>query len=104
MNDALPLLLAGAAGVVLGVLFFAGLWWTIRKGVTARQPALWFFGSALLRMAIVLPAFYFVSGGKWQRLLACLLGFVIVRVILMRLAGPPLERAALPGKGAIDAP
>ena len=82
----------------------SSFWWTIRKGVNARQPALWFFGSALLRMAIVLPAFYFVSGGKWQRLLACLLGFVIARLVLMRLAAPPREPPAAIGKEAGHAP
>ena len=104
MDSSLALLLSGMAGAALGVVFFGGLWWTVRKAVSARQPALWFFGSLLLRMAIVLPGFYFVSGGDWRRLLACLLGFVIARFILMRLAGPPLERPALPGRGAIDAP
>ena len=52
--------------------FFGGLWWTVRKGVSSRQPALWFFGSLLLRMSIALAGFYFVSGGHWERLLACL--------------------------------
>jgi len=104
MTNMSALLLALLAGAVFGAVFFGGLWLTVRKAVTAPQPALWLFGSLLLRMAIVLPGFYFVSGGDWRRLLACLLGFVIARFILMRLAGPPLERAALPGKGAIDAP
>lgn len=104
MSDALLLSLACLAGAALGVVFFGGLWWTVRKGVTARQPALWFLGSALLRMAIVLPGFYFASGGQWRRLLACLLGFVIARLLLMRLAGPPLDRGVLRGKEAGHAP
>lgn len=104
MTDPLALLLALLAGAVLGAVYFGGLWWTVRKAVTARQPALWFFGSLMLRMAIVLPGFYFASGGHWQRLLACLLGFVIARFMLMRLAGPPLGQPALPGNGATDAP
>ena len=90
MTSSLALLLSGMAGAALGVVFFGGLWWTVRKAVTSGQPALWFFGSVLLRMAVALAGFYFVSDGHWQRLLACLLGFVIARLILMRLAGPPL--------------
>jgi F1F0 ATPase subunit 2 len=104
MSEALTLLLAWVAGAALGVVFFGGLWWTVRKALTARQPALWFFGSLLLRMAVVLPGFYFVSDGQWERLLACLLGFVIARFILIRLAGPPLEQDALRGEGAGHAP
>ena len=70
MNEVLTLALALAAGVLLGAIFFGGLWLTVRKGVSSKQPALWFFGSLLLRMSIVLGGFYFVSGGHWERLLA----------------------------------
>ena len=35
--------LATVAGGVLGGIFFGGLWWTTRKGLSAGQPALWFF-------------------------------------------------------------
>ena len=79
MNEFLSLALALAAGVLLGAIFFGGLWWTVRKGVSSKQPALWFFGSLLLRMSIALAGFYFVSGGHWERLLLCLLGFVMAR-------------------------
>ena len=61
MNELLTLVLALAAGVLLGAIFFGGLWWTVRKGVSSKQPALWFFGSLLLRMSIALAGFYFVA-------------------------------------------
>lgn len=91
MNDPLLLLLAGAAGLLLGSIFFGGLWWTVRKGLSARQPALWFFGSTLLRMGIALAGFYFVGRGDWRRLLACLLGFVIARFVVTWLTRAPAE-------------
>jgi F1F0 ATPase subunit 2 len=91
MNEPAILVLAGAAGVLLGAIFFGGLWWAVRKGVSSQQPALWFFGSLLLRMSIALAGFYVVSGGHWERLLACLLGFVIARFIVTRLTRPPVE-------------
>ncbi len=91
MNDLLPLLFAGAAGLLLGAIFFGGLWWTVRKGLTARQPALWFFGSTLLRTGIALAGFYFVGRGDWRRLLACLLGFVIARFVVTWLIRAPSE-------------
>jgi F1F0 ATPase subunit 2 len=104
MNETLTLVLAWVAGGVLGAIFFGGLWWTVRKGVSSQQPALWFFGSLLLRMSIALAGFYFVSGGHWDRLLACLLGFVIVRFILTRLTGPPVEHLSSQVKEADYAP
>ena len=82
MNETLTWALAGLAGGLLGAIFFGGLWWTVRKGVSSSRPALWFLGSGLLRMSIVLAGFYFVSGGQWKRLVACLVGFVIARVVV----------------------
>ena len=80
MSEAL--VLTGMAGVGLGVIFFAGLWWTVRKGVSANQPALWFFASWLLRTGIALFGFYVVGGGQSNRLLACLVGFAISRPVV----------------------
>ena len=91
MNEPLPLLLASAVGLLLGAIFFGGLWWTVRKGLSSRQPALWFFGSMLLRMGIALAGFYFVGRGDWRRLIACLLGFVIARFVVTWLTRAPVE-------------
>jgi F1F0 ATPase subunit 2 len=88
MNDAAILVLAGGAGVLLGAVFFGGLWWTVRRGLSSKRPALWFLGSLVLRTSLSLAGFYFVAGGQWDRLLACLLGFVIARFVAMRLFGP----------------
>ncbi len=75
MNETLNLALAGLAGVALGLAFFGGLWWTVRRGLASTQPALWFLGSLLVRTAVAAGGFYLVGGGQWTRLLACLLGF-----------------------------
>jgi len=88
MNETLMLVVACMAGGALGVVFFGGLWWTIRKALPSKQPALWFFGSMLVRTGIVLAGFYFVSGGHWERLLLCLLGFVMARSLVTWLTRP----------------
>jgi F1F0 ATPase subunit 2 len=92
MTEALTLVLSGLAGVVLGAIFFGGLWVTIGKGFSSSRPALWFFCSLLLRMSVALTGFYFVSGGRWERLLLCLLGFLVARFAvtwLTRRGGKP---------------
>ena len=104
MNETLTLVLAWAAGGVLGAMYFAGLWWTVRKGVSSKQPALWFFGSLLLRMSIALAGFYFVSGGHWERLLLCLLGFVMARLVVTWLTRPPVEHHNSPAPETSYAP
>ncbi len=85
MNESLSLGSALIVGILLGTFFFGGLWWTVRKGVSAKLPALWFFGSMLLRTCIVVLGFYFILGDDWKRLLAGLLGFIIARLIVIRL-------------------
>lgn len=91
MNETLSLVMALLAGMLLGAIFFGGLWWTVQKGLSSRRPELWFLGSLLLRTSTAVAGFYFVSGGHWERLLVCLLGFVIVRRIVMQLTRQPAE-------------
>ena len=82
INETLTLVLALVTGVLLGAMFFGGLWWTIRKGVSSKQPAFWFFGSLLLRTSIALSGFYFIARGHWESLMVCLFGFIIARFIV----------------------
>jgi len=91
MNEILNFISALVAGLLLGAFFFGGLWWTVQKGLTSRLPALWFLGSMLLRTGIAIAGFYFSSGGHWDRLLICLLGFFIMRRIVTRLTRLPDE-------------
>jgi F1F0 ATPase subunit 2 len=85
MNNVPALLVAALFGATLGAFFFGGLWWTVQKGLTSNHPALWFFGSTLLRTGLVLAGFFFISAGDWKKLLACLLGFFIARIVVTRL-------------------
>ena len=104
MNNVLFLVLALVVGLLLGAIFFGGLWWTVRKGVFSKSPALWFLGSMVLRMGIVLAGFYFIGHGDWQRLVVCLLGFIIARIIVMRLTRTPIEHGNTQVKEVNHAP
>lgn len=96
MNENLLLALAFAMGLLLGAFFFGGLWWTVQKGVNSKRPALWFLSSMVLRAGITLAGFYGVSAGHWQRFLACLAGFFIIRFIVLRLTRPGPVKAQEP--------
>ena len=104
MNESLMLAVTGAVGLVLGAIFFGGLWWTVRKSVSVKRPALLFMLSLVLRTAVTVAGFYMVGDGHWQRLLACLLGFAIARFLVTRFTGPPAEHQAAPAKEAGHAP
>lgn len=91
LNDSTWIFLLGAllAGAGLGVMFFAGLWWTIRRGAASATPARWFISSLLLRTGIVLAGFYGVGAGQPLRLGMCLLGFVLARALVLRMTRNP---------------
>ncbi|CAN5497467.1 ATP synthase subunit I [soil metagenome] len=98
----LPLSFAG--GILLGALFFGGLWWTIRKAVSSSQPASWFLGSMVLRTGTVLAGFYLLGHGDWRRLLLSLFGFVTARIAVTMLTRPQKELSTRSEEAPVHAP
>ncbi|TWU20930.1 N-ATPase, AtpR subunit [Novipirellula galeiformis] len=94
LNTGVPLI----SGLALGAFFFGGLWWTVRKGLTSDHPAALFLISQLSRMVATLVGFYFVADGKWQRVLLCLAGFLIARVVVTRLTRNAETSGSRPAK------
>jgi F1F0 ATPase subunit 2 len=94
MSETMSLAFACATGALLGAMFFGGLWWTVRRGMTSRRPGFWFIGSLLLRISTVMAGFYFLlglPGANWKILLAGLAGFVAARLAATRLFPVPLS-------------
>ena len=79
MIEIVYMILAFIVGLLLGTIFFGGLWFTVKKLVTSKIPALLFLGSFILRVGITLTGFYYISSGSWQRLLICVAGFITAR-------------------------
>jgi F1F0 ATPase subunit 2 len=104
MNEPLVWALSALGGAALGAVFFGGLWWTVQKGVSSASPALWFLCSGLLRTAIVVAGFYFISAGAWQRLAAAFAGFVCARLLVIRLTRPALANPSQPIREIRHAP
>ena len=84
MNEWLELAGATLAGLLFGGFYFAGLWFTVNKGLKLRNPALLFIGSFLFRTAVAISGFYYVGAGSWQRILACTIGFILARYLVMQ--------------------
>lgn len=90
-SEIMPGLLAALVGLLLGLLFFYGLWWTIERAMNAKRPALWFMVSLLLRLGTTVLGFYLVADGQWSRLLWCCGGFVCARRLMRRRLGLAAE-------------
>jgi len=99
--ESLPLmLLALLGGIVLGGFYFAVLWYTVQRLSTVSRPALWMILSFVIRLGVVLSGFYLLSGGHWQNLLLALLGFVMVRSVLVYRLQPKHKKfVSMIGKG-----
>jgi F1F0 ATPase subunit 2 len=74
------MLLALPIGVLLGSLYFAGLWWSLAPDRRWRQPVVALGFSWLLRTALTLTVFVAVlkGAGPWALLLT-LFGFLLAR-------------------------
>ncbi|MBK8490875.1 MAG: ATP synthase subunit I [Saprospirales bacterium] len=88
MNEISYRIVAFVLGLVLGTIFFGGLWFTVKKSVVSKTPALWIFGSFIFRVGIIMLGFYFISSGSWQRLLISLAGFIVARFIVAHITRP----------------
>jgi F1F0 ATPase subunit 2 len=83
--------------MVLGVFYFGGLWLTVKRLPFVARPALLTLCSYLGRLGVTLSGFYVVMAGSWERLLAVLCGFVVMRIILVRIWKPVGNELSLPG-------
>ena len=84
MNIFLTLSLVFIGGSLLGVIFFVGLWLTLKWGLQSNFAALWLPLSFIVRASLVLGGVYWLGQDQWQRFAACLLGFIIMRLLLIR--------------------
>jgi len=104
MSEPAILVLTLLAGLGLGTLFFGGLWWTVGRGLASPQPALWFLGSMLARMGVLIAGFLIVGGHDWRRWALCLIGAVLARAIVKRVTGAGRVPALAPGQEVPFAP
>jgi len=97
MNALFILMLMFTAGLALGAFYFISLWQTVRRLSRTESRARLLLTSYVLRLAVVLTAFYFMmQGGHWERLVVAMIGFVIMRKILTYHFGQQKAMEAVP--------
>lgn len=72
------------AGVLLGFVFYGGLWLTVRHLTVTSHPAALTLYSLLVRTAVVCGGILSVARGRWQNVLACLAGLAASRLLVSR--------------------
>ncbi|MHB9111826.1 MAG: N-ATPase subunit AtpR [Thermoleophilia bacterium] len=96
MTVLIDMILPIFAGLALGLLYFGGLWLTLRRLASAKQPAFLVLGSYLGRLALCLAGFVIIARTSGlQGILICTVAFITVRMIMVRRWGKP--GLALPG-------
>jgi F1F0 ATPase subunit 2 len=81
------LLFSLLAGGAIGLFYFGGLWWTVRRMPDAQTPVILLMGSFMLRSVVAVTAFYLVAA-DWVTLVTAVIGFLIARFALVRYWGP----------------
>ena len=75
LEGLLPLVASCASGLLLGLLFFWGLWAAVKRIGRARNATLLLFGGLVLRFGVVLAASYLVARyAGWAHLLSAAAG------------------------------
>lgn len=88
MNINIYTLISLFIGLILGLLYFAGLWLTVKNMQKSRSPVALTLVSFFLRTAAVLLVLIFVARqGNYINIITLLAGFIIGRLILSRRIG-----------------
>ncbi|GAA5520221.1 ATP synthase subunit I [Aliifodinibius salicampi] len=82
---------AAGGGVVLGLIYFGGLWITVKKVNNARRPYLLLASSFLVRTALVLAGFYLLLLYNWIYLVLAMITFIVTRHFLIQRKGKSSE-------------
>ncbi len=77
-------------GMTLGLLYFGGLWLTVRRIGEVQHQALLMISSFFMRNLLVVAGFYPVVLQGWQPAVICLTGFIPIRFVLIRWIKTPL--------------
>jgi F1F0 ATPase subunit 2 len=82
MNTLLTISISFLAGILLGVFYFLGIWYTVIKTAIQRKSVVYLILSFLVRVFTLLICFYFIVQGGVILLISALVGFILGRQII----------------------
>jgi len=95
MPGPVPFVVILLAGFALGIIFYGGLWLTIRALPKSRHAVALALASFWGRTGLVIGGLLLAMDSTWQKALICLLGFALARIALSRWG--PLHAAGTRG-------
>ncbi len=82
MNDSLLIVIKMlAVGISLGIVFFGGLWLTLKRLTSSNSPHLLVLLSALFRTTAVVYGLWFFSNGSPLGIVSGMGGFVALQMV-----------------------
>ncbi len=70
-------------GILLGIIFFGGLYWSVNQLSKVRHPAVLMIVSAFVRMGILLFGIYLLADSNIKNIFAILIGVILVKVVMV---------------------
>jgi F1F0 ATPase subunit 2 len=87
MNPWLLLVFSFFGGALLGAFYFHSLWNTVKKATDEGKQGIFLVTGYFIRTAVVLAGFYMIMSGRWERIVAALIGFILMREIMKYVLG-----------------
>jgi F1F0 ATPase subunit 2 len=78
------ILLALIGGLVVGVAYYGGLWWTVNRVGAAERPGLLFGVSFFVRTVLALAGLFLFTALHWLLIAAYMASFIVARIYLTR--------------------
>lgn len=77
------MLISFLIGLLLGSIYFGGLYYSTQKFNNAKNPALFMILSFILRMGFLIAGFYYLSKSGYKNILIGLLAVMLVRFFML---------------------
>lgn len=101
MSETYQLILGVLGGLLMGLLFFGGLWLTVRRLPSSHSPMRLMLASFVFRTAGIALGFYGLARfGGWVAVLSGLGGMLLMRMLLVSLLRRDNHERPLPAGDA----
>lgn len=70
-------------GIILGIIFFGGLYWSVNQLAKVRYPAVLMIASAFVRMGILLFGIFLLADNNIKNMLSIVVGIILVKVVMI---------------------